>query len=109
LPKNPYTSLSVERTRYAKMAREFETVVPTEDSFTEWYMKIGEAAINKYKLRSKLYPSLKIIKVIPNGIIIDDSKTGGLVKVYVEKDKIICAEKNDDYIKFALLSPEFNP
>lgn len=109
MPKNPYTSLSVEKTRYAKMAREFETIVPTDNSFTEWYMQIGEAAINRYKLRNKLYPNFKVLKVIPNGIIIEDAKTGDLVKVYTEKDKVVCGQKNDDYVKFALLSPEFNP
>lgn len=109
MPRNPYTSLSIDRLRYAKLSRDFETI-SSEDSFTEWHTKTAEAAIQRVRMLKKLYPNLKVVKRIENGVIIDDSKRNDVVKVTYTNNKLQCSEKDGiDYIIFAALSPEFNP
>jgi hypothetical protein len=109
--KNPYGSFSIKKERYAKIRREFETSVDTDDSFTEWYTKMIEAGLARARFLKKNFPDLKIVKAIPNGVIIDDSKRNDVVKVFANHGKISCSSENnkEQYIIFACLSPEFNP
>lgn len=112
--RNTYISLSIPRERYNKLRREFDSVIKTDDgfSYTEWHTTLAEAGIERAKFIRKNHPHLKVVKKIPKGIIIDDSKKQDVIKVYNHDGKISCSYKGKeafDYIIFACLSPEFNP
>lgn len=105
-------SLSIPRERYAKLRREFDNVIETDDSFTEWHTALAESSIERSRFLKKAFPHMKIVKKIPNGVIIDDARKQDVIKVTNTNDKILCSNKSKDaenYIIFACLSPEFNP
>ena len=107
--KSGYTSLSIEEKRYARMRRDFDNIVETEKTYTQWHCDVTEAALDRLKFLGQKYPDLSLVKIIPNGIVIDDSKNDDVVKVIMKDKKIVCSEKKDPerYIQFALLHPEF--
>lgn len=109
--KNPYASFSIEKERLANIRRMFEGYVDTDKSFTAWYTDMVEAGLAKARFSKKAFPHLKIVKAIPGGVIIDDTKANDLIKVQAKNGKIVCStEKNlEQYIIFACLSAEFKP
>lgn len=51
---------------------------------------------------------ITIISMVDDGIVLEDTNTKQVVKVYVEENKIKCSvENNIEYIQYALIHPEF--
>ena len=92
------------------MRRGFDTVVDTESTYTQWHCDVVESAVGRVKFLKSAFPDLSLVKVVANGVIINDAKTDDVVKVYIQNKKIICSDKKnpEKYIQFALLHPEFN-
>ena len=108
--KSGYTSLSIQDERYARMRRTFNTVVKTESTYTKWHCDVVESALGRLKFLKSTFPNLSMIKIIPHGIVIDDSETGDVVKVTVNGKNIVCSEEknSEKYIQYALMHPELN-
>ena len=104
--KSGYTSLSLEEKRYAKLRRNFDTTISTDQTFTTWATDVLEAAINREARIEQLFPGLKFIGHSSKGVIIQDHSdivqiTTG--KVFTcDKDKGICK-----HILFTALHPSF--
>ena len=109
--KSGYTSLSIDEKRYTRMRKNFDVAVQpeTDSTYTSWHCDVVESAIDRVKFLHASFPNLSLVKVVSNGIVIDDSKTDDVIKVSVHGKKIVCSDsKNPEkYIQFALLHPEF--
>ncbi len=91
------------------MRRAFNAGVDTELTYTQWHCDVVESAFDRLKFLKTSFPNLSMIKIIPHGIVIDDSKTGDVVKVTVNGKNIVCSEEknSEKYIQYALMHPEF--
>jgi len=109
--RSGYTSLSIRLDEYARTRRKWETLIAPNSNvtFTEWHSDVTEKSLDRVALLKKMFPNLNLLKLIDHGLIIDDSKTDDVVKVYVKDGKFVCSDKKnpDTYILFAALHPEF--
>ena len=66
--------------------------------------------IDRTKKLTLLFPNLSIVKIMEHGLVIEDSKTGNVIKVFVKGKTIVCSDKSklsDEYILYATLHPQF--
>lgn len=104
--KSGYTSLSLEEKRYAKLRRNFEINVNTDNTFTVWATAVMEAAVNREGYLHKTFPGIRFVGNKTGGCILEEK--GKIIEVTVTKNQISCDQKDaDKYILFALLHPNF--
>ena len=108
-----YTSLSINQNRYKKIRNRFDKIVAggTDVTFTMWATNIIESGVDRIDYLKKKFPDLSVIKVINNGLIIEDLKNDIVTKVVMADDIISCSHKGkeaDSYILFVTLHPEFH-
>ena len=107
-----YTSLSIAQDKYKKIRKDFDKIIrpDTDDTFTAWATSILESNITRMGYLKEIFPNLSVIKVIENGLVIDDLKNDTIVKVTMVNNKIKCSHTGKDadtYILYATMHPEF--
>lgn len=103
-----YTSLSLEEKRYAKLRKNWESKVVTENSFTVWATEVLEHAIEREDNLANKFKHLTFVgSTNDGGCVIQDrseiiqiKQVGGTYSC--SKDKGIC-----NHILFAALNPRF--
>lgn len=105
MPRDGYTGLSIKAEEYDKLYRDF-TKLKKDITFTKWHTKIVHAATKKAEILDQVFPNFTGT-IIDNAMIIEDSKSGKIVKVELKDNKIICKDKNQDFLIYACLHPEF--
>ena len=107
MPREGYTNLSVEAAQYDKIRRTFDRL-KIEDSFAVWTMNTVTSSVQRLEFLEKAYPNIKLVSMVDNGLVLEDTNTKIVAKVFVENDKIQCSVKdNPDYILYAVIHPEF--
>lgn len=107
MPRAEYTNLSIPSKRYDKLRRTFDTTSNTEETFTSWAMSVLENSLDREKWLANNYPNITVVKVIDNGLILDDNKTNDVIKVTRLGKKIVSTIDNPIYTLYASLHPEF--
>lgn len=105
MPREGYTGLSIKAEEYDKLYRDF-TKLKKDITFTKWHTKIVHSAIVKSEIINKTFPNW-VGTIIDNAMIIEDTKSGKIVKVELKDNKIVCKDENHDFVTFACLHPEF--
>jgi len=108
-----FTSLSIDQVKYKKIRNTFDKIVKsdTEKSFTQWATKVIEINLARSKYLKQIFPDLAVIKVIENGLVIEDLKNNNIVKVTMNDNKMTCSHKGKEaemYILYTTLHPEFS-
>ena len=106
MPRSEYTSLSIHNEDYDRMRRNFDRLV-NAGSFTTWHTAVVEAAFQRLEFLKKSYPDIRLIAATDEGLVLEDTKTKKLVKVFRDGNKISCNDDNKDYVIYALMHPEF--
>ncbi len=96
-----YTNLSIKEKDYVKLRRMFEVNYTGDKAWIEWLTIMADGMISRYKIIKQKYPHLKIVSVVEDGVIIEDTKQKKVIKI----DSKLEAEP--EYLQFALLHPEF--
>lgn len=102
-----YANLSIEAKRSDKMKRTFDTTKFTKRTYSTWAVETLENAMAKSLYLQKAFPHFKVIDNYDNRFIIEDSKNNKIVKVEWKDNKAICNDKDENYVIFALLHPDF--
>ena len=105
--KHNYNNLSIESKRYHNIRRKWDQSSDTELSFSGYTIQILENSVEREVLLKKMYPHLKVAKVTEKQMIIENTKTEDYIKVYRSGNKIESSVKDDDYISYAMIHPEF--
>lgn len=108
-----YTSVSMNQKRFDKMFPKFKKYIQEygKPSYTQWITTLAENEIDRIIKLKLLFPNLSIIKVIKNGLVIDDSKNNIAVKVVMNNNNMTCSHKGKDtnsYILYASLHSELH-
>ncbi len=107
MPREGYTNLSVEAKQYDKIRRTFDRL-KIEDSFAVWTMSTVTGSMKRLEFLEKAYPNIKLVSIVENGLVLEDTSTKIVAKVFVENDKIQCSvDNNQEYIQYAIIHPEF--
>ena len=106
MPREGYTNLSVEAKQYDKIRRTFDRL-KIEDSFAVWTMNTVTSSINRLEFLEKAYPNIKLVSIVDNGLVLEDTSSKVVAKVFIENDSIKCSVDNPDYILYAVIHPEF--
>ena len=106
--RSGYTSLSIEEKIYDKIRRRWDSYVfnKTDLTFTQWHTMIVLNNIDKIKFLKNNFPHLKFVKVIENGLVIEDTKKKKFVQVILNGKKLHSNIIGDEYLLFAALHPE---
>jgi hypothetical protein len=107
-----FSSLSIEENRLKNIKKRYEKTIKPEtgDSLTKWATKILEDSITREEYLKSRFPNYSVIKVLDNGLVIDDSKNDTVVKVVINGNNIKCSDsgkESDSYILYATLHPGF--
>ena len=107
-----FSSLSIEENRLKNIKKRYEKIVKpdTGDSLTKWATRILENSIDREEYLKNRFPSYSVIKIIENGLVIDDSKNDTVVKVVMTGNKIKCSDTSKEselYILYTTLHPGF--
>ncbi len=107
-----FSSLSIEENRLKSIKKRFEKIIKpdTGGSLTQWATKILENNLDRAEYLKKRFPNYSVIKIIENGMVIDDSKKDTVVKITMIDNKIKCSDsskESESYILYATLHPEF--
>ena len=107
MPREGYTNLSVEAKQYDKIRRTFDRL-KIEDSFAVWTMNTVTGSMKRLEFLEKAYPNIKLVSIVDNGLVLEDTSTKIVAKVFIENDSVKCSvENNPDYILYAVIHPEF--
>lgn len=110
--RKEYTSLSIPNERHVILTKKFKKIINSDLSFTEWYVRVAENMVERYRLLKKEYPNLSLIKSSKRTFILNDSKKPDLaIKVALVGNNMICSDKSKNqtkYIQYTLLHPEFD-
>lgn len=108
MPREGYTNLTVEADRYDE-ARDRYDKFDMDITFTNWVMNLVEAGLDRLDFLEKQKDSLVLVRLQDAGFAIFDKKNNNIVRVYSEKNKIVCSDTKDPqkYITYATLHPEF--
>ena len=82
----------------------------TGKSLTNWATKLLENSLDRMEYLKTKFPSYSVIKVLDNGLVIDDSKNDTVVKVVMNGNIIKCSDtgkESGNYILYTTLHPEF--
>ena len=92
--------------------KRYEKIIKPETghSLTKWATKILEDSITREEYLKSKFPHYSVIKVLDNGLVIDDSKNDTVVKVVMNENNIKCSDtgkESNSYILYATLHPGF--
>lgn len=107
MPRQNYANLTVDAARSDKLRRSFEMTKITSRSFSAWLIDNGELSLEKVLYLKKIYPHFKFIENVDNMFLFEDTKANKIIKVEWKDGKPVSNEKNEDYIIYALLHPDF--
>jgi len=107
-----FSSLSIEENRLKIIKKRFDKIIKpdTGGSLTQWATNLIEINLDRSEYLKKRFPNYSVIKILENGLVIDDSKNDTIVKVTMNGNKIKCSGNNtnsESYILYATLNPEF--
>ena len=106
--KSGYTSLSIEEKRYAKLRRNFDTIVNTDKTFTLWATDILDAAVNREDKINDMFPGLKYVGRTSKGVVIQDHQD--IIEITIGKNFTCSVDKNIcKHILFTVMHPAFDP
>jgi len=106
MTKKGFANLSVDSQINAKVRRDFETR-NMDISFPVWAIGVLQSAIDRLSYLEKKFPHIKLVTVMNDGIVLEDTNKKLMIKVYGEKDKMVSSvPDNPDYILYAGIHPE---
>jgi hypothetical protein len=106
--KSGYTSLSLDEKRYAKLRKDWESHVTTEDTFTVWATTVLEKAIEREKELSSRYSGLHFVGSTQDGGCIIQEK-GEVIRITYAKNTLTCDHDKGmcKHILYAAMHPQF--
>ena len=108
--RSGYTSLSLEQEQYKLIRRKFDRHYDGDEKFTPYVSGLIEASLDRLAYLNYNFPTLSVVKVLDNGLLIEDSRRkDDIIKVTIQGKKIVCSDDKDPqrYITYATLHPEF--
>ena len=107
--RSGYTSLSLEEKLYAKIRKKFDRHYDGDEKFTPYVSGLIEASLDRLAYLNYNFPTLSVVKVLDNGLLIEDSRRkDDIIKVTIQGKKIVCSDDKDPrYTIYATLHPEF--
>lgn len=108
MTKQGWRNLSIEQKRSDKLMRDFEINKVSHESFSMWILQSAESAMSRTLYLKKTFPHFKVIENHDNMFLFEDTKANKIIKVSWKDGKAVSNEKNEDYITYALLHPDFN-
>lgn len=106
MPVQGWANLSVEEKRYDKLRRSFDSNPITTRSFSAWAMETLENVYERAAYLKKVFAHYRLIENHANLFIIEDRKHDKLVKVEWRDNRLVCNDKDPNYILFASLHPD---
>ncbi len=108
--RSGYTSLSLEEKQYTRIRKKFDRHYDGDQKFTPYVTGLIEDALDRLAYLNDNFPTITVVKVIENGLLIEDSRRkDDVIKVALQGKKIVCSDDKDPqrYITYATLHPEF--
>jgi len=108
MPREGYTNLSIESKRYDKNRRSFDMVIKNGLTYSAWAMDVLDAAIEREKMLSDLFPKFHFVgKKKDGGIVIEDNRL--LVDIEIKNKQLTCSQDKGvcNHILYATLHPLF--
>ena len=108
--RSGYTSLSLQQDEYARIRKKFDRYYDGDEKFTPYVTGLIEASLDRLKFLEDDFPTLSVVKVLDNGLLIEDARRkNDVIKVTIQGKKIVCSDDKDPqrYITYATLHPEF--
>ena len=107
MPSSSYANLSIEAKRADKLKRSFDVSKITNRSYASWCISTLESGMERILYLNKTFPNYKVLENYANRFIIEDIKSNKIVKVEWKDNKAVCNDKDENYVIFALLHPDF--
>jgi hypothetical protein len=107
MTKQGWRNLSIDEKRTDKLMRLHEISKITNRSFSMWILESAESVMDRTLYLKKTFPQFKVIENHDNMFLFEDTKTNKIIKVTWKDGKAVSNEKNEDYVTYALLHPDF--
>lgn len=107
MPSSRYANLSIEAKRADKLKRTFDTSNITKRTYAAWCIDNLESSMVRLVYLKKTFPHYIVLENLDNRFIIEDTKANKIVKVEWKGTKAVCNDKDETYVMFALLHPDF--
>ena len=106
MPRKGFTNLSVDATQQAKIRRDFEKK-DIGVSFPVWAIGVLRSAIDRLDYLEKNFPHIKLVSVLPDSLVLEDTSKKIMIKIYREDNKLVSSvPDSSDYILYAGIHPE---
>lgn len=108
LPPSKFTNLSVHAKEFSALKRKFQARYG-DTPMVNWIMETMNGALDKSDILEKVFPHLKLIQAIPEGIILFDTKQSKPANITTNKGVFTCTLDSGycEHIAFACLHPQF--
>lgn len=107
MTKPGWRNLSIDERRTDKLMRSFEVNKLSARSFSMWVLEAAESNMERMLYLKKTFPHFKVIENHDNVFLFEDTKANKIIKVTWADGKAVSNEKNESYVQFALLHPDF--
>ena len=103
-----YTSLSLDQNRYARLRKNWDNHVFTDDSFTVWATNVLERSIERERELNNRYKGLLFVGTTNDGGCIIEDK-GKIIRITYTKNTLTCDHDKGmcRHILFAAMHPKF--
>lgn len=108
MPRKEYQNLSLKKTRYETLRKEFEDLKVEKNeglSFTEWVDNELFMAVAKKHFLKRYAPALALVGIHEDSLLVKDDKIQSISQITIRNNQLFCSsDKGSDcnHIRFAL-------